>query len=79
MGFYREDCAKDISFIDSIMKPLTTILDKAANTNIVPLDIVIDAGVSNIAQLAKMSSSAQYGKLPATVLDLDKLHTDFLP
>ena len=49
MGFYREDCAKDISFIDSIMKPLTTILDKAANTNIVPLDIVIDAGVSNIA------------------------------
>lgn len=49
MGFYKEDCAKDISFIKSIMNPLTNVLDKAANTNHVPIDIVVDAGVSNIA------------------------------
>ena len=49
MGFYKEDCAKDISFNASIMKPLTTLLDKAANANHVPIDIVVDAGMSNIA------------------------------
>ena len=58
MGFFREDCTKDISFYDSVMQPLTDILDKASNTNIVPIDIVADAGVSNIAQLAKMSEIA---------------------
>lgn len=79
MGFYKEDCAKDISFIKSIMNPLTNLLDTAANTNHVPIDIVVDAGVSNIAQLAKMSDVAQTGMLPPSVKDLTKLHTDYIP
>lgn len=49
MGFYKVDCAKNISYINSIMNPLTTLLDKAANRNIVPIDLFVDAGVSNIA------------------------------
>ena len=57
MGFYKQQCKKDISFIDSIVRPLNAVLDKASNTNIVPLDIVVDSGMSNIAQLAKMQPS----------------------
>ena len=53
MGFYKIDCAKRISYMNSIVKPLTTVLEKASNPNRVPIDIVVDGGVSNIAQLAK--------------------------
>lgn len=56
MGFYRVDCAKKISYLSSLMKPLTRLLDNASNTNTVPIDIVVDAGVSNIAQMTKMSN-----------------------
>lgn len=53
LGFYKRDCAKRISYATSIMKSLTTVLENAANKNTLPLDIVADAGMSNIAQLAK--------------------------
>lgn len=56
MGFYKVDCLKDISYMNSIMKPLTSILDKASNVNVVPVDILVDAGMSNIAQLTKLSA-----------------------
>lgn len=53
MGFYKKDCAKDISYKDSIVSPLNNLLSKASNPNLFPIDILVDAGVSNIAQLAK--------------------------
>lgn len=41
------------------MKPLTKILDDNQDPNIVNIDIVCDAGVSNIAQFAKAFGSAK--------------------
>ena len=38
------------------MKPLTYLFDNASNKNELPLDIVIDAGMSNIAQLTYVNS-----------------------
>ena len=58
MGFYKIDCAKNISFIDSIVNPMTVMLDKASNSNLVPIDIVVDAGMSNIAQLTKIQKDS---------------------
>ena len=66
MGFYKVDCMKDISYMQSVMNPLTTILDKASNVNVVPIDLVVDAGMSNIAQLAKQA-------------DGQVIHTDIFP
>ena len=66
LGFYKEQCKKDISFIDTIMKPLAIVLDKASNANQLPLDLVVDAGMSNIAQLAKIQPDGT-------------LHTDLMP
>ena len=57
MGFYKVDCAKKISFTESIMNPINTLLDKASNPNLVPIDLIVDAGMSNIAQLAKMQEN----------------------
>lgn len=49
MGFYEIYCRKLISFKNSIVDPLTRMLDNASNPNVLPLDILVDAGVSNIA------------------------------
>lgn len=57
LGFYKVDCKKLISYEESIMKPLTSILSNAANKNSLPLDIVVDGGMSNIAQLAYVSEN----------------------
>ena len=54
IGFYKIDCLKNISLIESIINPVNAMLDKASNANLVPIDIVVDAGMSNIAQLAKI-------------------------
>jgi hypothetical protein len=53
LGFYKKQIKKIISYNDSIIKPLNYILDKAANINTVPLDLLVDAGISNISFLAK--------------------------
>lgn len=55
MGFYKVDCDKKISYVDSIINPLSKLLENGANKNALPLDLLVDAGVSNIAQLAKIS------------------------
>lgn len=54
IGFYNRDCLKKIQYQNSIAKPLTYLLDNASNKNTLPLDLVIDAGMSNIAQIASM-------------------------
>lgn len=53
LGFYGVDCRKDISFEKSMSTALTTALDRIRDPNVMPLDIIVDAGVSNIAQLVK--------------------------
>ena len=53
LGFYEFECVKDISWQESINKPLNIILDHANNPYAIPLDLVIDAGVSNIAQFIR--------------------------
>ena len=82
LGFYKTDCAKNISYMNTVMNPLTKILDNASNRNLIPIDIIADAGMSTIAQLAKMSSIVQAGALPQDIekyRDLTVLHTDALP
>lgn len=58
LGFYAIDCEKKISYTDSIIKPLTYILDAASNKHTMPIDIVVDAGVSNIANMANKFSGS---------------------
>ena len=56
LGFYGVDCRKRISYLDTIIKPMSSILaGDASSQTALPLDIVVDAGVSNIAQLAYVS------------------------
>lgn len=55
LGFYQVDCRKDISFETSISKALTLSLDRLRDPNVMPLDIIVDAGVSNVAQLVRKS------------------------
>lgn len=62
LGFYKADCVKCILPQESILKPLNNILNSIQDINVVPINIIIDAGVSNIAQyltneLNKLSSS----------------------
>lgn len=58
LGFYDVDCKKKISYQKSIMKPLTYLFDQASNRNTLPLDLVVDAGMSNIAQLAVLKGGS---------------------
>ena len=57
MGFYKVDCAKKISYVNSIVNPLSKLLENGSNRNTLPLDLLVDAGMSNIAQLAKISQN----------------------
>lgn len=54
LGFYEIDCKKRIDFTTSIMDGLTRITDAASNSYTVPLDIIVDGGVSNIGWLANL-------------------------
>lgn len=56
LGFYQIDISKKIDYLNSIMKPLQSLLDNASNRNNMMLDLLIDAGVSNIAHLAKSNN-----------------------
>jgi len=53
LGFYEKDCQKDISVSESIYKALDTIFENNKDYNKFNIDLVIDAGVSNIAQFIK--------------------------
>ena len=48
-------CRKTATLQTSILDALTKILDQCKDPNTVPLDLVVDAGVSNIAQLIESS------------------------
>lgn len=53
-GFNSAQSIKTISYKSSIIDPLTQILTRAIDPNRVPIDLVVDAGVSNIAAYVKM-------------------------
>jgi hypothetical protein len=58
MGFYEGMCEEDVDISESILKALDIVYDKVTDINERDLDIVVDAGVSNIAQFVK----TVYGK-----------------
>lgn len=53
LGFDSVQTKKHVSYLESIMNPLTRIFDSAVDSNRVPLDLIVDAGVSNIAAYVK--------------------------
>lgn len=53
MGFYEGMCEEDVDISESILKALDIVYDKVTDINERDLDIVVDAGVSNIAQFIK--------------------------
>ena len=50
LGFFDVECQKTIDVTKTILSPLTKIFKLCEDPNQVPLDLVVDAGVSNIAQ-----------------------------
>lgn len=71
MGFYKVDCRKIIDYAQSIMMPLTRMLDNASNRDTLPIDIVADAGMSNIANAAYFANASDPSKLQQ--IDTDEL------
>lgn len=61
LGFYQLDLVKNISLHTSIIDALSKLFMKTCNRNEFPIDIIIDAGVSNIAQNV-YSKSLAYNK-----------------
>lgn len=57
LGFYKMQCKKTISKQVSILDALTKILDQSNDPNTVPIDLVVDGGVSNIAQLVQSAGN----------------------
>jgi len=55
LGFTEAQTEKKISYLNSIAKPLTTIFDRNKDPNTQVIDLVIDAGVSNIAQYVTLN------------------------
>jgi len=53
LGFYREETYKHIDYVGSIVEPLTRILDRLQDPNQIQLDVMADAGITNIAQFVK--------------------------
>lgn len=58
LGFYEGMCERDIDVSESILKALDVAYDKVTDINERDIDIVVDGGVSNIAQFVK----TVYGK-----------------
>ena len=53
LGFYREEMYKHIDYKNSIIEPLSRIFDRLQDPNQIQIDLMVDAGVSNIAQFVK--------------------------
>ncbi len=62
LGLYEKDCQKDISVKESIFNAIDLIFDNNKDCNTIPIDIVVDAGVSNIAQFIKSVYKKEKGK-----------------
>lgn len=53
LGFYEGMCEENIDVSESILKALDCVYDKVSDINERDIDIVVDGGVSNIAQFIK--------------------------
>lgn len=53
LGFYEKDCGKIISLKETINKALPVIFENNKDTTTVDVDIVLDGGITNIAQFIK--------------------------
>lgn len=53
LGFYQSMCVENIDVSESILKSLDVAFDKVTDINEREIDIVVDAGISNIAQFIK--------------------------
>ena len=62
LGFYQYMTKKNISLTDSILKALPLIWEKNEDINEKQIDIVCDAGVSNIAQFIKSVFNGRSGE-----------------
>jgi 5'(3')-deoxyribonucleotidase len=50
MGFFERDTRKHIHVSKSIYQPMLKIFEKCEDKNLIDADLIIDGGVSNIAQ-----------------------------
>lgn len=50
MGFYQRDTWKNIHVTESIYRPMLKIFERSEDKNTLDVDIMVDGGVSNIAQ-----------------------------
>ncbi len=50
LGFFQKDCKKTIDVNKTVIDGLNKVLEYCKDPNQIPLDLVVDAGVSNIAQ-----------------------------
>lgn len=66
LGFLEAECDKNITLQGSILEPMSTILSRCEDPNLVQFDLVLDAGMSNIAQFAYLYDS-NYSKDPAWI------------
>ena len=62
LGFYQDMVKKNISLTDSITKALPLVWEKNEDINEKQIDIVCDAGVSNIAQYIKSVFNGRAGE-----------------
>lgn len=62
LGFYEKECDKDISIKESINNAIEMIFENNKDPNTTAIDIVLDAGVSNIAQFIKSVYASEKGK-----------------
>ena len=62
MGFYESMCNDSIDVSESILKALDVACSKVTDINERDIDIVVDGGVSNIAQFIKTVYSGQSGE-----------------
>ena len=64
MGFFERDARKHIHVTRSIYGPMLKIFERSEDKNTLDVDLMIDGGVSNIAQF--IASTQLYGRNPVT-------------
>lgn len=65
-GFFESQCVKNIDYNNSIAGPLTKMMNKLNNPTTSNIDLILDAGVSNIAQYLTGGSDKTYADATLT-------------
>lgn len=74
LGFYSAETYKHIDYKNSIVEPLSRIFDRLQDPNQIQLDIMADAGITNIAQFV-----SDYGDDKAKNAEKQKYNADAYP